>query len=223
MHRAGVHEQIPTPPSTRRAAATDPFPFWVCLRRDSRAHLTPVATRPPPRGPRTPISFRARSPRVSGTPFPRARGHCPGRPLRNPGTWRGPKWGPSLHYSVQASPLLGCPAPGRPRTQAGVRVGRAAGLLAQRRPRCPAQPQSSAKASSPPQGTERPASCCLARNAVHPAGPAWASGLTALTRGEFILPRAHFTECWHRDQSVRRSGPQGARLGGGLAGNNGWL
>ena len=50
---------------------------------------------------------------------------------------------------------------------------------------------------SPPQGTGLPASCCLARNAVHPAGPAWTRGLTALSRGEFILPRAHFTECWH--------------------------
>ena len=106
-----------------------------------------------PSGPANPAFLpRARSPRVSGTPPPflvreatAPRGHCE---IQGGGR-AGAKWGPSLRYPVQAPPLLGCPAPGRPRTPAGRRVGRAARSLAQQRPRCPALPRSSAKASSP--------------------------------------------------------------------------
>lgn len=46
-----------------------------------------------------------------------------------------------------------------------------------------------------PQGTELPATCSLARNAVHPAEPAAsASGLTAPLQGRVHRTLTHFTE-----------------------------
>ena len=132
-------------------------------------------------------------------PFPSARGHCPERPLRNPGGWQGGgEVGP-----LSALPCPGTSPPGVPRPREASDPSRAQGGEGSK-VSCPTEAPVPRPAPvlrkgllSPPQGTGLPASCCLARNAVHPAGPAWTRGLTALSRGEFILPRAHFTECWH--------------------------